>query len=237
MHYKDDHIKDVQSTCRGSCNTRMECWWLSTSSTLGSFSYSTSLSALCTQWGKTKHFCPPLPSCCAPLVPTDTSQKQKPPLSLVHGYFPPGARNLSAWQQSVCLSVCLSILPSALQVCSFCDGVFYSALPLYMSTVAPGQSLGIGIMGFKGVSQTHCSPGWLAFRVCVNECVGGVVSFLAVQVTTLTKHVRYKALIETSTAVATVRVQLHSPCLMSSRQLQFGIKCAVIVLLLRAECK
>lgn len=26
MHlYKDDHIKDVQSTCRGSCNTRMWC--------------------------------------------------------------------------------------------------------------------------------------------------------------------------------------------------------------------
>lgn len=95
-------------------------------------------------------------------------------------------------------------------------------------------------MGFKGVSQTHCSPGWLAFRglvVCVNECVGGVVSFLAVQVTTFTKHVRYKALIETSTAVATVRVPLHSLCLKSSRQLQFGIKCAVIVLLLRAECK
>lgn len=79
MHlYKDDHIKDVQSTCRGSCNTRMECWWLSTSSTSGSFWYSTSLSALCTQWGKTRYFCPPLPSCCVPLVPTDTSQKQKP---------------------------------------------------------------------------------------------------------------------------------------------------------------
>ena len=71
----------------------------------------------------------------------------------------------------------------------------------------------------------------------VSVCVGGVVSFLAVQVTTLTKHIRYKALIETSTAVATVRVQLHSLCLMSSRQLQFGIKCAVIVSPLRAECK
>lgn len=50
-------------------------------------------------------------------------------------------------------------------------------------------------------------------------------------------HIRYKALIETSTAVGAVRVQLHSPFLMSSRQLQFGIKCAVIVLPLRAECK
>lgn len=48
------HIKDVQSTCRGSCNTRMECWWLSTSSTSVSFWYSTSLSALCTQWGQNK---------------------------------------------------------------------------------------------------------------------------------------------------------------------------------------
>lgn len=57
MHlHEDDHIKDVQSTCRGSCNTRMECWWLGTSSTLGSFWYSTSLSALCTQWGQNKVF-------------------------------------------------------------------------------------------------------------------------------------------------------------------------------------
>ena len=100
----------------------------------------------------------------------------------------------------------------------FCVGVFYSALPLYKSTVAPGQSLGIGKEG--GVS------GGVSVSVCVCVCVGGVVSCLAAQVPTLTIHIRHKALIETSTAVATVRVQLHSPCLMSSCQLQFGIKCA-----------
>lgn len=55
MHlYEDDHIKDVKSTCRGSCNTRMECWWWSTSSTLGSCWYFTPVSALCTQWGPNK---------------------------------------------------------------------------------------------------------------------------------------------------------------------------------------
>lgn len=44
-------------------------------------------------------------------------------------------------------------------------------------------------------------------------CKGRVVSFLAVQVTTLIYKV--KALTETSTAVGAVRAQLHSPCLMS----------------------
>lgn len=42
--------------------------------------YSTSLSVICTPWGKKKKnkaFCPRLPSCCAPLVPTGMSQKTK----------------------------------------------------------------------------------------------------------------------------------------------------------------
>ena len=52
-------------------------------------------------------------------------------------------------------SVCRSIHPSTLCVCvcvsSFTDGVFYSALPLYKSTVALGQSLGVGKNeGFHG---------------------------------------------------------------------------------------
>lgn len=98
--------------------------------------------------GKTRCLCPPLPSRCAPPVPTDTSRKQKPTLSLIHGCFPPEASSLSARQQSVCQSN----LPSTLCVSSFCVVVFYSALPLYKSTVAPGQSLGIGKReGFVGV--------------------------------------------------------------------------------------
>lgn len=108
MHlYKDDHIEDAQSTCRGSCNTRMECWWLSTSSTLGSFWYSTSLSALCTQWGKTRYFCPPLPSCCVSCGPDRHVPKTK--ATPFTGSPPPRASTLSARRQLVCLSVQSSI--------------------------------------------------------------------------------------------------------------------------------
>lgn len=59
-----------------------------------------------------------------------------------------------------------------------------------------------------------------------------VVSSLAVQVTTLIpKHMgkNNKALTETSTAVATIRFQLHSLCRMSSFQFQFAINFATIV--------
>lgn len=181
--------------------------------------------------GETRYFCLPLPSCCAPVVPADTSQTQRPFLFTC-------SRPSPAWsQQFVCVAaISLSIRPSALCVC-----VFYSALPQYKSTVAPGQSLGIGKKGRRG-GQGWCVTDTLSSRIIqrtasVSVCVGGVASFLAVQVTALTTHVQYKALIETSTAVATVTVQLHSPGLMSSCQLQLGMKCAVIVLLLRAECK
>lgn len=82
-----------------------------------------------------------------------------------------GSRLLPASSQqflsaaAVCQSVCLSVHPSinSVCVCYFCVGVFYSALPLYKSTVAPGQSLGIGKRegGVSwGASQTHCHPGW-----------------------------------------------------------------------------
>lgn len=138
----------VQSTCRGSCNTRMECWWLSTSSTSGSSWYSTSLLAPCTQQGKTRCFCSPLPSCCTPLVLTDTSQKtQKPPLLTAASSPQP-----ATCQQGSRQSVCPFFHQHCVCVSSFCVGVFYSALPLFKSTVATGQSMGISkSKGFHGV--------------------------------------------------------------------------------------
>ena len=75
MHlYKDDHIKDGQSTCRGSCNTRMLMAEYLFNLGIVLIFY-ISLGTLYTVGEK--QGCPPLPSCCAPLVPTDTSQKTK----------------------------------------------------------------------------------------------------------------------------------------------------------------
>lgn len=187
MHlYKDDHIKDVQSTCRGSCNTRMECWWLTISSTPGIVLIF--YISFCTQWGEKQKY-----SCLSPFLLAvllwsrqARSKNKSHPLSLVHGRFPPGASSLSAIRLSVHSSI------NTLCVCSFCVGLFYSALPLYKSTVARGQSLGIGKKeGFHGVqgfiTNTLLSR-MVGIQRAVSVCVGGVGSFLAVQVTTLTKH-------------------------------------------------
>lgn len=59
-------------------------------------------------------------------------------------------------QQGGIQSVCRSIHPSTLCVSSFNDGVFYSALPLYKSTVALVQSLGVGKNeGFHGALRVR----------------------------------------------------------------------------------
>lgn len=71
---------------------------------------------------------------------------------------------------------------------------------------------------FHGILRIHHKC-----HVVLGVCVGVVVFLLAVRVTTVTKHIKYKALIETSTAVATMRVQLHSPFLMVSCQLHFEL--------------
>lgn len=109
-----------------------------------------SLSALYTVGQKKVFLSSPSFSLCSSGPDRHVPKKQKPPLSLVHGCFLSGASSLSARQQSVSQSVC----PFSRQhrVSSFCVGLCYSALPLYKSTVAPGQSLGIGKReGFHGI--------------------------------------------------------------------------------------
>lgn len=69
-------------------------------------------------------------------------------------------------QQGSNRSVCLSILPST-------PCVFNSSLPLYKSTVAPGQSLGVArnfSNGDEGVNYKHTvvQDGWYS-KDC--ECV------------------------------------------------------------------
>lgn len=135
MHlYKDDHIKDVQSTCRGSCNTRMECWWLTTSSTLGSFWYSTSRSVH--SEGKTKVSLSSPFLLAVLLWSRQTRSKNTTPCT--------GSRLLPAWSQQFVSnpSDCPFFHQHSVCVCSFCVGVFYSALPLYKSTVARGSVSG-----------------------------------------------------------------------------------------------
>lgn len=135
-----------------------------------------SLGALYTVWGKNQWFCPSFPSCWTPLVLTDTSQSQRAdPLM--------GSPPLHAWSQQ--LVAMTEIHPSLrLPFCQhfaglfFYVGVFYSALPLFKSTVAPGHFLGIGMKErfrvFKGTSHTHTVvlDGWHPEdRVCGCKCV------------------------------------------------------------------
>lgn len=97
-------------------------------------------------------------------------KKQKAPLLTAASRPQP-----ATCQQGSHQSVCPFVHQHCVRVSSFCVGVFYSALPLFKSTVATGQSLGIGKSeGFHGFlrvrHKTYWSPGWLAFRglfVCV----------------------------------------------------------------------
>lgn len=148
----------------------------------------------------------------------------------------------SRLEPAVCQqSVCLSILPSTLYVCVLFVSVCFTVLFLCISPQQPGVSLWASVRGgFHGVqgfiTNTLLSR-MVGIQRAVSVCVweGQVPSWQCKLPPS--PNTKYKALIETSTAVAPVRVQLHSPCLMSSCHLQFGIKCAIIVRLLRAECK
>lgn len=176
--YKDDHIKDGQSTCRGSCNTRMECWWPSTSSTSGSLWYSTPLSALCTQWGE------------RPVVLSSLSVMLGSSGPDRHGPKTKKSRPSNGFTAASCLepgasrhdrdpSIPPCVLLTTLCRPLFCVGAFYSALPLFESTVAPGCSLGIGTRErfrvFKVTSHTHTvvCDGWHSedCGVCGCKCV------------------------------------------------------------------
>lgn len=153
MHlYTDDHIKDVGSTCRGSCNTMMEGRWLSTSSTSLSFWYSTSLSALCTQWGGgEQQGLLVLPFLHAVLLWSRQTRPKKTKATPFSGSRPLSCLEPAVWQHGSNQSVCLSILPSALCVCVFC------LCWCVLVHSSPGQSLGIGMRGngFHGALRMH----------------------------------------------------------------------------------
>lgn len=139
MHlYKDDHIKDVRSTCRGSCNTRMECWWQSTSSTSVALIFYISLSVLYTVGAKQGIFV--LPFFLAVLLwSRQTCPKNE--CNLFHWFTAASRLEPAVCQHGSNQSVC----PFFHQHCVCVLFVlFYSALPLFESTVAPGQSLGVG---------------------------------------------------------------------------------------------
>lgn len=141
MHlHDDDHVQDVTSTGRGSCNTRMECRRPSASSVqLGSvliFFLHLVLALLCTQKQKSV-FVLSFPLQLGSTRP-DRQRKKNIPLRLLRGCSPPPAGSVSVRQPSVRPSVC-------------CFFFFFFPFTLeHESTVEAGSvARGRGLLGLK----------------------------------------------------------------------------------------